>query len=273
MSLFSLCLTMSAQDGGGNDKNFRFGLMVEPSFNWVQPDNAKDFANGGVKMGFGIGAITDFKLGGNVWLSTGINMDFSGAKLKYLDNNNSADTTGYFYYDDAIVEIKNISDDSAILSKYSMIQLESRNYSVNYVNIPIYIKMKTNEIGYMTYYGQFGLHTSVKTKARAKDEGKILVGSDLGLADLADMNIDSEVSPIKMAASIGGGFEYNISGSTSLFVSLNYNYGFTSVTKKNSKHVIDFDKSDLLNATPSYVAYSPQKNIVHGIRLSVGMLF
>ena len=96
--IIALGINSNAQ---GNEKDFRFGLKIEPSFNWLSPDKAEKFESGGIKMGFGIGAMTDFKLGGNVWLSTGVAVDFSGAKLNYLDNTIS-DTSGfypgYFHY-------------------------------------------------------------------------------------------------------------------------------------------------------------------------------
>ena len=28
----------------GNDKDFRFGLKIEPSFNWLSPDNADNLS-------------------------------------------------------------------------------------------------------------------------------------------------------------------------------------------------------------------------------------
>jgi hypothetical protein len=260
----------------GNEKDFRFGLKIEPSFNWLKPDNAKDFTNGGLQLGFGVGAITDFKLAENIWLSTGFSLDFSGAKLNYLDNGNDRDTTGYYVYDDAIVEISDMEGvDSARYADYLFYQLNKRAYKVNYVNIPMMLKMKTNEIGYLTYYGQFGLLTSVMTKARSTDD-VTLSGT---ASSLEDLNIDSEVSLMKASLSIGGGFEYAISESTSAFVTVAYNYGFTSITKKESKHVVDFDESDVLDAAgslvdnPTFNGYTPQKNIPHAVRLTVGILF
>ena len=271
--LLGFVLNVNAQ---GNEKDFRFGLKIEPSFNWLSPDNAKDFTNGGLQLGFGVGAITDFKLGENIWLSTGFSMDFSGAKLMYLDNGNDRDTTGYYVYDDAILEIGDLSGvDSATYASYNFYQLDKRQFKVNYVNIPLMLKMKTNEIGYLTYYGQFGLLTSIKTKARANDD-VTLNGTTLSLEDL---NVDSEVAFMKSSLSIGGGFEYAISPSTSAFVTVAYNYGFTSITKKESKHVIDLDESDVLvsngnlAAGSSFNAYTPQKNIPHAIRLTIGILF
>jgi len=271
--LIAFGLNLSAQ---GNDKDFRFGLKIDPSFNWLKPDNEKDFTNGGLQLGFGVGAITDFKLGENIWLSTGFSMDFSGAKLNYVDNGNDKDTTGYYVYDDAILEISDLAGvDSATYAPYLFYQLNKRQYKVNYVNIPLMLKMKTNEIGYLTYYGQFGLLTSIKTKARATDD----VALSGTVSSLEDLNIDSEVSFVKASLSIGGGFEYAFAESTSAFVTVAYNYGFTSITKKESKHVVDFDESDVLDATgnlvasPTFNAYTPQKNIPHAIRLTIGILF
>lgn len=277
--LLGLVFNVNAQ---GNDKDFRFGLKIEPSFNWLTPDKAEKFESGGIKMGFGIGAMTDFKLGGNVWLSTGVAIDFNGAKLNYLDNT-ITDTTGfypgYFHYssgqssgivsvDDANTALLDTA--SSTFSEYSFIQLESRSYKVQYVNIPLFIKMKTGEIGYLTYFGQFGLNTSIKTKARASDGGVIISGTNLALTDLDDLDIEKEVNLFKVAGTIGGGFEYNLSESTSLTVAVNFDYGFTSLTKKDSDHIIAIQNGQ---AAAAFEKYSDQKNKANAVRLSIGILF
>jgi len=266
----------------GNDKDFRFGLKIEPSFNWLSPDRAEKFESGGIKMGFGIGAMTDFKLGGNVWLSTGVAVDFNGAKLNYLDNTIS-DTSGfypgYFHYSSGqssgVVSVDDVNTalldpDTTIFSDYSFFQLESRSYKVQYVNIPLFIKMKTAEIGYLTYFGQFGLNTSIKTKARATDGGVIISGTNIALTDLDDLDIEKEVNLFKVAGSIGGGFEYNLSESTSLTVAVNFDYGFTSLTKKDSDHIIAIQNGQ---AVTEFEKYSNQKNKANAVRLTVGILF
>ena len=277
--LLGLVFNVNAQ---GNDKDFRFGLKIEPSFNWLSPDNVQKFESGGIKMGFGVGAMTDFKLGGNVWLSTGVAIDFNGAKLNYK-NNTITDTTGfypgYFHYSSGQSSgIVSVDDANAALldtvsptfSDYSFFQLESRSYKIQYVNIPLFIKMKTSEIGYLTYFGQFGLNTSIKTKARATDEGVIISGTNIALTDLDDLDIEKEVTLFKVAGTIGGGFEYNLSESTSLTVAVNFDYGFTSLTKKDSDHVIAIQNGQSVEA---FEEYSDQKNKANAIRLSIGILF
>ncbi len=259
--IIALGINSNAQ---GNDKDFRFGLKIEPSFNWLSPDKAEKFESGGIKMGFGIGAMTDFKLGGNVWLSTGVAVDFNGAKLNYLDNTIS-DTSGfypgYFHYSSGQSSgIVSVDDANAALldtastafSDYSFIQLTNRTIRAQYVNIPLFIKMKTGEIGYLTYFGQFGLNTSIKTKARATDGGVIISGTNIALTDLDDLDIEKEVNLFKVAGSIGGGFEYNLSESTSLSVAVNFDYGFTSLTKKDSDHIIAIQNGQTVTEFEKY---------------------
>jgi hypothetical protein len=266
----------------GNDKDFRFGLKIEPSFNWLTPDKAEKFESGGIKMGFGIGAMTDFKLGGNVWLSTGVAVDFSGAKLNYLDNTIS-DTSGfypgYFHYSSGqssgIVSVDDVNTalldtTSTTFSEYSSIKLKDRTIRAQYVNIPLFIKMKTNEIGYLTYFGQFGLNTSIKTKARSTDNVDLISATNLAPSDLDDLDIEKEVNLFKLAGSIGGGFEYNLSESTSLSVGIVFDYGFTSLTKKTSDHVIAIENGQ---PTSEFESYTDQNNKANAVRLTIGILF
>ena len=44
--------------------------------------------------------------------------------------------------------------------------LKERKYKVNYVTIPIGLKLKTKEIGYLTYFGEFGGNIGIPYKTR-----------------------------------------------------------------------------------------------------------
>ena len=61
---------------------------------------------------------------------------------------------------------------------------------------------------------------------------------------------------------MGGGIEYNIAGTTSLLVSVNYHNGFTNTLKKESNHLLgtDLDKVE-------------QNSTLNFVSLSVGILF
>ena len=73
-----------------------------------------------------------------------------------------------------------------------------------------------------------------------------------------------------MAGSIGGGFEYNLSESTSLSVWVVFDYGFTSLTKKTSDHVIAIENGQ---PTAEFESYTDQNNKANAVRLTIGILF
>jgi len=248
-----------------DDKNFKFGLALEPSVNWYSPSEAKKFESIKSPMKFAFGLTTDFKLGGNIWLSTGIGLGWGGGVISYLEN--PTDSIGYYLLEDEIIEPT--GKFSEVDTAADFISLTSRNFKGQYVQIPLTLKMKTKEIGAMTYFGQFGVDLSIKTKGRADDIGVNLSGTNT--PDLTDLNIDSELQPLLVGLNIGGGGEYNLSGSTSVFFSLNFHYGFLNSVKNTSKHLVDWSNSDL--AADSQVLYTPQKFNPFAISLKAGILF
>ena len=69
------------------------------------------------------------------------------------------------------------------------VQLKSRTYKNNYVTIPVGIKMKTKEIGYMTYFGEFGLNLAFRTGTKIADDVDYLGDND-AKADIGDITED-----------------------------------------------------------------------------------
>ena len=183
----SLVSNISAQD----DKSFRLGLQIAPNMGWIATDE-KGIESDGTRLGFRFGLLGDFQLGSNAnyFFSTGLFMNNMGAKVKStITLADSANT---------VVESKGEA-------KYQ------------YVELPLTIKLKTNEIGYMTYFGQIGFDTGLRTSAKAK----------AGDGDFEDISDNSNI--IRVALAVGGGVEYNFSGNTSAILGLKYSNAFTSV--------------------------------------------
>jgi hypothetical protein len=144
------------------------------------------------------------------------------------------------------------------------VQLLNRIYKSTYVTLPIGIKMKTNEIGYMTYFGEFGLNIAFRTDTKINDEVEYVnddVNAKANIPDITDVNMDKDLQPIRMQLRVGGGAEYNISEGTSIFAGLHYNLGLTNSVKKDS---------DLMLKEGRPLS---QKFSAHGIQLTVGVLF
>ncbi len=256
-----------------NDKNFRFGLKVAPAFMWYSPSEKKKFESDGSKIRFNFGAVMDFKISENIWFSTGLELTGGAGVMKYSEN--PTDSIGYFFRDNEIVTLT----DDKIANRETgdaFMQLNTREYKTNYVNIPLTLKMRTNEIGMMTYYGQFGFDVSIKTKGRATDDATMLVGysgatASTSTSGLTDLTIDDEMQPLLAGLNIGGGGEFNMSGSTSIFFGLNFHYGFLNAVKNTSSHLYDMDKIDA--TTGVMQKYEPQQFKPFGLSINVGILF
>lgn len=270
-----------AQDDVNESKNFRLGLHFDPYITWYSPVDQKKFDNGGTKMKFSLGAVTDFKLGGNVWLSAGASFSFLGGAINYLESNvsdtiNSPDTYGYFLNNDnEIIDYDNVMlGDTSFLTGNTFIQPTSRNYKVRYLTIPLNLKIKTKEIGYLTYFGQFGVINHIKLgSVKIDDEGAgYNVDANGALTESASPDLtalisDKEPSIYQVAVNLGGGAEYNISGSTSLFASIQFNYGLNSAIKNESEQIIEIDDAG------GQTRYNDQKFNPHAIVLRIGVLF
>lgn len=265
----SFILPVIAQDSGGS-KGFRFGLKIAPSLNWYTPEDSKKFENAGLAPRFTWGLMTEFKLAEVASLATGLQLESDGGKLSFKDD------TWYIVSDDKAVFIRNapLKFDTTgnfidTTNTYQAYRLGERNYSVKYVTLPLIIKMKTKEIGYLTYFGQFGVNLSFKTKGLVNDE----VYNGTTLFTLKDMDITSDFQLLRMQLSVGAGAEYNLSGSTSLVVGINYNRGFTNVLKKDSEYLYSVKKTTTgttLNYETSPVNQFATSN---NIALTVGILF
>lgn len=224
--LFSLLfLNLSAQDdgfqndpvanSGNNGKNFRFGLLVKPSISWFKP-NSSGYEKEGSKMGFSYGLSTEFFLGKNYLVSTGFFLTSLG---------------GDFSYEGIYLDNNNINVPSEV----------EQSMKINYIEIPLTLKLRTNEIGYMTYYGNFGVRTAFKYKS----------SSDFVYTDITNkpkvekINTAGDAFFMNSWLVIGAGAEYNIFGNTNLSFGISYNNGFM-----NALHT----KTNLLDATTGKAA-------------------
>ncbi|MFH0895968.1 MAG: porin family protein [Bacteroidota bacterium] len=203
--------TVLAQDGVDiESKGFRFGLKAEPSIVWIKPEDSKKYESGGARMKFAYGLITEFKLGNTASFVTGLEATYSGGKINFKEDS--------IYY---------------VTDEQDSLFISSRKFNTTYVGIPIALKMKTPDIGGFTYFGMFGINTAFKTKARSEDVG-VLKGTTSETTQTG-VDISKDVNFMRFDLKVGGGFEYNLAGTTSLLVSINYHNGLTNVFTNDSK--------------------------------------
>ena len=98
-------------------------------------------------------------------------------------------------------------------------------YNLSYISLPIGLKLKTNEIGYFTYFAELGFNQQINIGSRASSTGN----------GLNKDNVPKETNLLNMSYFFGGGVEYNIGGQTSLLAGVFFNNGFVDVLS-NNKH-------------------------------------
>lgn len=176
---------------------FRFGLKASPSIAWMRPETG-DYTSDGIRIGFSYGFVGDIRLGDFYDFSTGISINMVGGKLVYP----------YMYPETGEVE-------------------NARTYKLNYLEIPLTIKMHTQEIGYLTYYGRFGFGAGVNLRSKASDT--YISGGNQITVERDDIKSDTRL--LRGSMIVGLGVEYSLGGRTALVGGLTFNNGFTNVLK------------------------------------------
>ena len=185
--------------------NMRFGFEFSPFLAWLGSD-IKTVESDGTQIGFQIAANGEYRFSDNYAIRLGLGLSFSqGGTLIH----NEFLTPG------------NIFPDSK-LSDPSLFALEQGvrvNYRINYIELPIALKMATPEYGSVKYFAEipvftFGFRTGAK--------------GDIG--DYEDENIAGDINLLNITWGLGAGIEYSLNATTSLIAGVYYHNGFTDVT-------------------------------------------
>lgn len=257
-------------------RKVKFGLYGQGSLCWLSPEEQKIYSRGGYGLGFGWGLDTEINLNNTTSLRTGLNFSTFNAGINYYDTDLTLNHKT-FYVLDATENFVNWDDGLLNDSNKYIYQLNNRNFSVNYVNIPLVLKLKTNEIGYFTYYGEFGTTIGLKTKSTVDDDSKlftwnsndsIFLESQPFSTVIENINIDRGTQTVRLGLTIGAGAEYSLYGNTALFFQLNWNYFINNL-------LVSKDKEEFLRKEVSKGVFESvgAKSFPGNIVLSFGILF
>ena len=245
LTVFLILFFVTNSGFAQNTKAFRFGLKGCPTLTWLKPDvkinsqqaatlptDTKEYTSEGMIFGFSYGFMGEFTLADNYSFVTGIDITYNGGKLKYPHTQNINDTIPTF-------------------------GTMNRKYVVKYIEIPLMLKMKTNEIGYITYFGQFGFGTSFNLSAKANDDFVYETTGDNETITNPDVDVKDDVRFLKESLIIGLGIEYSLGGTTSVIAGINFNNGFSNILK---------GKNDINSEIE-------EKAISNYLEINVGILF
>lgn len=254
-----------AQDqavGPKTRKKFKIGFQLSPSVDFLQP-NTQGVDLDKAKAKFGYGMMAEYAFTNNYALGFGLEHKMAGASLDF-----GADADARYKSQVDTMEYR----------------LLTRTYRYDYINLPITLKLMTNEIGYFTYFGQFGVDVSVLASARTRDARQQLesvttdtagvvteVFSASSTTDFVGRYNQSMFINVKLR--IGAGFEWNFSGNTSLVVSVSYHNGFIDLMKDPDNGTVKDDEGlYTYDESRTKVPFEMSANL-HHVALNVGIMF
>lgn len=255
IALFTIATLSTLLTVAQDFQEWKIAPRVSPGIAWMKPDS-KFMTNEGNVFRFGFGLMIDKHFTENYAIGTGLEVSRFGGILSFKE-------TGRVAGQDLIWQTK-------------------REYDLRYVEIPLTLKLRTNEIGYITYWGQFGISAGLNIRAKSDDEidyelvkvstesSTNWIKSDLVNLTSEDNDIKDDIQIFRVGLVIGGGIEYGLSGNTSLIAGITYNNGFTNALKGDHVQTDDGNEVVYESLKPKTSKLKAMTNIVS---LNVGIKF
>jgi hypothetical protein len=192
------------------------GFKVSPNLSWVRMMEG-NLENKGMKPSFSYGLIGDFMIARNpnYWLSGEMLISSFPVSVAATDTLYS----GKKPYTNAVF-----------------------NYKLQYIQLPVSLKLKTGEIGRITYWGQFGLAPSfmIRNKVTTLSNPDVYAGAtnshtpNSRANDIYDFSgstksFEDNVLTLRASMIMGAGIEAKISGKSSFIAGLRFDNGFTDL--------------------------------------------
>ena len=191
--VFALFFVTGALFGQG----FKFGVKFDPVITWLRSD-VSDVLPEQARLGFDLGLTADFYLARNYAFATGMTLYNTGGTLKY--------TSG----------ITNFR------AKNGNVPIEPHGkvtYNVQYVKIPVAMKLKTHLIGRFVYSANLGFDPMIRVSAKGNFNNE------------TNMSVSDEINFLNMGWHIGIGTEYSLGGEVAFFCGLSVMNTFVDMTK------------------------------------------
>jgi hypothetical protein len=177
-----------------------FGIHADPSINWFSTDISQ-VRYDGARAGFNFGLTYNKYFAPNYSFSTGISLMRTGGRLV------SSDTT--------TIEFSN--------SRSKVLPGNPVEYKIQYLVIPIGLKLQTNQIGYLTFFSDLGLDPKIAISRKA----------DIPSLNISGENAKNEINLFNLSYHITAGIEYSLGGTTALVFGLNFDNNFLDATTDN----------------------------------------
>lgn len=185
----------------------RFGAYLAPNLSWMRPTAAKDggfsIKSDGSKIGFTYGLMAEYYFARNYGLVTGLQVNSTGGKIIATNINTTP----------------------------SQIQVNKADfdYRLQYLEIPIALKLRTDDINGFRFFGQLGATLGFNIGKKATYSVTYFDGakdSTVGDSKVKVQGSLRSIAPIMLQMNIGAGAEYPINNKLTAYAGIFFNNGF-----------------------------------------------
>jgi hypothetical protein len=214
------CLLIASASSVFSQRLIRLSFVGDPSVNWMRTSDSNT-ENGKSMLGYDFGLNADYYFSEDerYSLSTGVQISNTGGEISY--HSSSAPTFAGTTFSSLITKVK---------------------YQIRYVEIPLALKLKTDQFNRAKYWGLFGLSAMVNIGSKGTSND----------GALKKANINDEVNLFNLAMNVGIGFDYDLGGNNAVTTGLIFQNGLMDVTTDN--------------------AFS-DKTIINSLKLKIGLIF
>lgn len=204
-------------------EGIRFGFQLSPTFSWMTASTNR-INPSGTNLGLKMAMIGEYYFRENYAFTSGLGFAFNqGGTLQY-------ERAGcYWNNSDLGLPEDPVYGCTVLLPRKDTVNIPQGGaklkHKIQYLEIPLGLKMRTREFGYIRYFIEPAITFGIKTQATGSASGPGIGG------DVEKINIKREVNSMNMSWGLGGGLEYFISESTSLVGGLAFQVGFLDITE------------------------------------------
>ena len=200
-------------------EHIRLSFVADPSVNWMRTSSSET-KDGNSILGYDFGLNSDYYFSGDerYSVSSGIMISNTGGEISYQGK----------------------SDFS--FSETTLPALTKIKYQLRYIEIPVNIKLKTDDFNRAKYWGMLGFSGMINVSAKGTSND----------GSLNKANINDEVNLLNLAMNVGIGFDYDLGRTNSFTAGLIFQNGLLDVTTNNT---------------------FTEKTIINSLKLKIGLVF
>ena len=274
-------------------QGIKFGVHVDPFISFLDSDYSK-VKGSGVNGGTSLGVEMDyaFDATGNYSLTFGLDFSLNNGGTLLYEYGGALFTNSEFDNKSSFRNYVGIQPNNS--SGIDMQAFTKINYRMNYIEIPIGLKLRTNELGgsYMRAFFHIPLiKIMIPVTAGAKifspdasatgfydDNDSTKYGVPQNTGSITEGNVWSDITPIQISVGAGAGVEFapNADGGLRLYAGIYYHSGLIDMTGGFASDDTVFTPANNVN-NPDNLAINKQernpRNAMHNIALRIGVIF